>query len=117
MNSELINILMPYILSALGAILAYVGAYLGVKVKDLLDTKQKRFIVEQTVKYVEQVGKALGSDEKLALAKQKSIEWINTKGLSVSEIELDILIEAFVNDFFAHYYPEKEEELESVGSE
>lgn len=102
-TNELINALMPYIISAAATVLAAVGAYIGSKIKDQLDTKTKRDIVEATVKYVEQVGLALGSEEKLALAKKKAIEWIQSKGLHVSEIELDILIEAFVNDLFKYY--------------
>lgn len=103
MNSELINALMPYIISAAATILASIGAWLGMKVKGILDTKEKKDIVEATVKYVEQVGRTMGGQEKLDLAKQKALEWIQSKGLSVGEIELDILIEAFVNDFYGHY--------------
>lgn len=103
MNNELINALMPYIISAAATILAAAGAYVGAKFKDFLDTKQKRDIVEATVKYVEQVGKALGSKEKLELAKEKALNWLQSKGLSISDIELDILIEAFVNDFKKEY--------------
>ena len=101
-NLELLNAIMPFILSAVATVLASIGAYLGLKVKDLLDTKQKKEIVEKTIQYVEQVGKVLGSAEKKALAMQKASEWIETKGLKVSEVELDILIEAFVNDFYSH---------------
>lgn len=102
-TNELINALMPYIISASATILAAIGAWLGTKVKGWLDTKEKKQIVEATVKYVEQVGKALGSEEKLALAKEKALEWVQSKGLKVGEVELEILIEAFVNDFYGHY--------------
>lgn len=101
-NLELLNAIMPFILSAVATVLASIGAYLGLKVKDLLDTKQKKEIVEKTIQYVEQVGKVLGSAEKKALAMQKASEWIETKGIKVSEVELDILIESFVNDFYSH---------------
>lgn len=103
MNNELINAIMPYIISAAATILAAIGAWLGAKVKAVLDTKEKKDIVEATVKYVEQVGRSMGSNEKLTLAKEKALEWINAKGLKVGEVELDILIEAFVNDFYGHY--------------
>ncbi len=134
-TTELINALMPYILSALATILASIGAYLGLKVKDLLDTKQKKDIIEQTIKYVEQVGKLLGSEEKKKLAMEKAEEWLKTKGLEISTIELDILVEAFVNDFYGksglfqvtEYKPEvkevieepivEEDVIESIGSE
>jgi|GEM_PF-2712867 len=104
-TNELINALMPYIISAAATILAAVGAYLGAKVKEILDTKQKRDIVEATVKYVDQVAKNLGltSEEKKELAIERALEWVKTKGINISEIELDILIEAFVNDFSKNY--------------
>ena len=107
MNQELFNALLPYIVSALATILTAVGAWLGKKVGDYFDSKKHseviQDIVEKTVKYVEQVGKSLGSEEKFALAKEKAIQWANTQGLSVSEVELEILIEAFVNSFDKGY--------------
>lgn len=104
-TNELINAIMPYIISAAATILAAIGAYLGTKIKEILDTKQKRDIVEATVKYVDQVAKSMGltSEEKKELAIQKALEWVKTKGINISEIELDILIEAFVNDFSKNY--------------
>ena len=117
MNQELINALMPYLLSALGTILTAVAAWLGSKLGHYIDSKKNsaelRNIVSATVKYVEQVGKALGSAEKFELAKQKAVEWANSKGLQVSEVELEILIEAFVNEMYGHYT----EPREAVGSE
>ena len=101
--NALMNELMPSIISMAVTVLTVLGGYLGMKLKEILNTKQKRDIVEATVKYVEQVGKSLGSEEKLELAKKKALEWLNSKGLTVSEVELEILIEAFVNDFFGHY--------------
>lgn len=107
MNEQLINALLPYIISALGTVIAAVGAWIGSKIGNYIDQKNNaeliRVIIEKTVKYVEQVGAELQSQEKFDLAKQKAIEWANSKGLNVSEVELEILIEAFVNDFYSHY--------------
>ena len=117
MNQELINALMPYLLSALGTILTAVGAWLGSKLGRYIDTQREskliREIIAKTVQYVEQVGKTLGSEEKFDLAKQKAVEWAQSKGLQVSEVELEILIEAFVNELYGHYT----EPREAVGSE
>lgn len=100
---EIMLELQPHLITIAVTLLSAFTGWLGMKVKAFLDTKEKRLIVEATVKYVEQVGKTLGGDEKLALAKTKALEWMNTKGFSISEIELDILIESTVNDFFKHY--------------
>ena len=117
MNQELINALMPYLLSALGTILTAVGAWLGSKLGRYIDAQREskliREIIAKTVQYVEQVGKTLGSAEKFDLAKQKAVEWAQSKGLQVSEVELEILIEAFVNELYGHYT----EPREAVGSE
>lgn len=99
---ELLLELQPHIISIAVTLLSAFAGWLGIKVKAFLDTQEKRDIVEATVMYVEQVGHALGSHEKLELAKEKALEWINTKGFKVSEIELEILIESAVQNFYAH---------------
>lgn len=117
MNQELFNALLPYLLSALGAVITAVAAWLGSKLGSYIDSQKEskliREIISKTVQYVEQVGRSLGSEEKLALAKAKAIEWANSKGLNVSEVELEILIEAFVNEFYGKYL----DPMESVVSE
>lgn len=99
---ELLLELQPHIISIAVTLISALAGWLGLKVKAFLDTQEKRDIVEATVMYVEQVGKTLGGDEKLALAKERALEWINTKGFKVSEIELEILIESAVQNFYAH---------------
>jgi len=99
---ELLLELQPHIISIAVTLLSALAGWLGIKVKAFLDTKEKRDIVEATVMYVEQVGRSLGSHEKFELAKEKALEWINTKGFNVSDIELEILIEAAVQNFYAH---------------
>jgi len=102
---EILKELTPAILSIATVILTFIARWLGVKLAKILDTKEKREIVEATVKYVEQVAKSVGLDAegKKALAVAKASEWLADKGLPVSEVELDVLIEAAVNDFFGKY--------------
>ena len=95
--NELLLELQPHLISMAIALLTALGGWLGLKLKDLMNTKIKRDIVRETVNYVEQIGKALGSAEKLLLAKTKALEYVNSKGLKISEVELEILIESFVN--------------------
>ena len=68
---ELLLELQPHIISIAVTLLSAFAGWLGIKVKAFLDTKEKREIVEATVMYVEQVGRSLGSHEKLELAKKK----------------------------------------------
>lgn len=99
----MLEILQPYLLEIIAAILTSVAAFIGVKIKkvyeEYVNTKTKKEIVECTVKYVEQVFKELHGEEKLNKAKDKALEWLNEKGIKVSDTELEILIEASVNGF------------------
>ena len=100
---ELLDKLTPALLEIAGVLLSAFAAWLGIQVKAWLDTKQKRDIVEATVKYVEQVGKSVGSEEKFELAQEKALEWLAERGLKVGEVELGVLIESAVNEFFGKY--------------
>lgn len=102
---EILKELTPAIISIATVILTFVARWLGAKFAKILDTQAKRDVVEATVKYVEQVAKSVGLDAegKKALAVAKASEWLKQKGLPVSEVELDVMIEAAVNDFFGHY--------------
>lgn len=104
---EFFELLKPYIIEMLIAILTFVGTWLGNKIGKFIDAKQEadniRDIIASVVKYAEQKGKNLGSEEKLALAQKKAIEWASSKGIVISEIELEVMVEAFVNDFYKHY--------------
>ena len=64
-----------------------------------VDTKTKKEIVDSTVKYIEQIykGVMISNEDKLSKAKEKALEWLNSKGLKISDTELDILIESAVN--------------------
>lgn len=113
--NELFNALMPMIISAAGVILTALGSYLAVQVKKFLDTGEKRAMAEVTVKYVEQVGKLMGSEEKLKLAMDTMIENLNNAGIKFTELELRVLIESAVNGFKKEYTTTAP--VESIGSE
>lgn len=97
------EIIQPYLLEIIVAILTGVASFIGVKVKKLyeeyVNTKTKKDVVDSTVKYVEQVYKDIHGEEKLNKAKDKALEWLNEKGINISDTELEILIEASVNGF------------------
>ncbi len=93
----------PYILEIIVAILTGVASFIGMKLKKVyeehINTKTKKDVVDTTVKYVEQVYKDIHGEEKLEKAKEKALEWLNEKGINISDTELEILIEASVNGF------------------
>lgn len=92
-----------YIMEILATIITAVASYIGVQIKKAytryVDTKNKKEIVKSTVEYVEQIykGVMVSNEDKLNKAKEKSLEWLNSKGLKISDTELDILIESAVN--------------------
>lgn len=81
------------------AIISFLGTTIKLKYDKYIDTKEKKEIVKLTVQYVEQVFKELHGKEKLEKAKEKAVEWLNEKGIKISETELEILIESSVNEF------------------
>ena len=102
--NDLLNEIMPYVMIILTAI----AGYLATRIKAYIDSKidkdkqnQLLKFIKVTVDYVEQIGIKLKPEEKFELAKAKALIWINGKGLTVSEDELEILIEAFVHNLKA----------------
>lgn len=97
------EILQPYMLEIIVAILTGIASFIGIEIKKIyekyVNTKVKEDVVKLTVKYVEQVYKNIHGQEKLNKAKEKALDWLNEKNITVSEVELEILIEAVVNEF------------------
>lgn len=101
--TNIVKELTPAILQIAGVLLSAFATWLGLQAKKWLDTKQKREIAETSVKYVEQVGKALGSTEKLALAKETMIAMLAKVGITITDTEMTALIEAACSAFTTHY--------------
>ena len=109
-------------LSQYGYILAYtaltaIAGFLGAQIKKRIDRvtadEEKRKAVETCVKAVEQLYQDLSGTEKLEKAKENIITMLDIKGISISEIEMDMLIEACVAEFnLAFLQKAKEERME-----
>jgi hypothetical protein len=102
--NELMNQLMPYIMLILTAVAGYLATlikgYIDQKIDMDNQTKVMKF-VKTTVEYVEQIGINMDAEAKYKLAKSKIIIWMNQKGMTISEEELEVLIEAFVHNLTA----------------
>lgn len=91
------------LIQILATIITAVASFIGMSIKKAytkyVDTKTKKEIVDSTVKYIEQIykGVMISNEDKLSNAKEKALEWLNSKGLKISDTELDILIESAVN--------------------
>lgn len=98
------EIITTYLIPALFTILTGVVAWLGNKIKSLIEEKVQnekvKEIINDVVKYTEQTSKELTSTEKFNKAMEEASEWLNSKGITISEMELKIMIEAAVNAFY-----------------
>ena len=109
-------------LSQYGYILAYtaltaIAGFLGAQIKKRIDRvtadEEKRKAAETVVKAVEQMYQDLSGREKLEKAKENILVILQSKDIAISEVEMDMLIEACVAEFnLAFLQKAKEERLE-----
>lgn len=98
-----------YGMEILYTIVMAVATYIGVTVKKIYqkhvndNTKEK--IVRTVVKAVEQMYKDLDGEEKLEKAIENITEMLREKGLSVTELEVKMLIEAAVTEMKFNFAP------------
>lgn len=84
-------------------IITAVAGYIGIVVKNLykkfVDDKTKESVVKTCVKAVEQLYKNMGGEEKFDRAVCAASEMLTEKGINITTLELEMLIEATVNEF------------------
>ena len=80
-------------------IITYVATKLKKKFEEYINTDAKQKIVKMVVNATEQLYKNLDGEQKLIKAKENIIALIKEKGLSITELELDMMIEEVVNNF------------------
>lgn len=82
-------------------ILTGVVTWLGNKINKIYNEKIKnetiRNVINDCVKYVEQKSKTEKVQNKYLLAKEKALNILMSKGIDITDDEIDILIESFVN--------------------
>ena len=97
---SILNECLDIILPAIASVIAVLFGVLGAKLKSVYDTKIKtdtaKIIVDDVVKFVQQVYKDLDGPEKLQKALTEASTILNEKGISISDTELDMLIESAV---------------------
>lgn len=85
------------------SILTALAGYLGIVVKNIyqkyINDKTKQDVAKTCVKAVEQIYKDLHGEEKLQKALESASEMLANKGISISDLELRMLIEAAVAEF------------------
>ena len=98
MWQEIINALLPVILTGLTALISYLGVTIKSKIVAKVDTETKKNLLETTVKYVEQVYKDIHGAEKLEMAMNKAEALFKEKGIKIGKVELEMMIEEVVNN-------------------
>lgn len=100
---ELMLELQPLIINAVITVVGTVATYIGIKLKAIVEekvnTEEKKKIVETTCRYINQIYKDLDGVSKFEKAKEVILEQLNQKGLTITELELTVLIESTVNSF------------------
>ena len=113
MLSEFFN---EYGLQLMYLVVTAVAGYLGIVVKNLctkyINDKTKEAVAKNAVKFVEQVYKDLHGEEKLEEALNAASEMLMEKGITVSALELRVLVEAAVAEFNNAFHKEVSEEGE-----
>lgn len=100
MFAEFMN---TYGLQIMYAIITAVAGYIGIMVKNLvtkyLNDKIKKDVAKSAVQFVEQVYKDIHGEEKLKEALVAASEMLAEKGITVTDLELRVLIESAVAEF------------------
>ena len=97
------NFISEYGTTILYAILTAIGGYLGIWAKKLytkyVNDKTKQAVAKTVVQAVEQLYKDLRGEEKLEKALEAAADMLAERGITLTDLELRILIEAAVGEF------------------
>ena len=97
------EIVSAYLLPVIGAALAALAGFIGAQLKKIyqkhVDDKTKEAVVRTCVKAVEQLYHDLGGPEKMEKARAGIVQMLKEKGIAISELEMEMLIESVVSEF------------------
>ena len=94
--NQLIQILLPILATFLTGLFTYIGTRLKNAYEQKVNTETAKVVVENAVRFVEQVYKDLHGKEKLEKAVEQVSQILASKGINLSEAEINILIESAV---------------------
>ena len=107
-----LEFIQQYGMTILYAVLTGVSGFIGLRVKSIYtritadDTKKK--VVETVVKAVEQLYHDLDGEAKKEKAIEGIREMLEVKGITIADIEIEMLIEAAVSEFNKKWLSEEE---------
>lgn len=96
-QAEIINLAIAVIVALAGIITGKVTGFLNKK-GIIQQLENNREIVKIVVSAVEQMYDYLDGDEKLSMAKIEAVKLLNSKGIKMSDEELELIIESVVKE-------------------
>ena len=97
------EIFSAYVLPVIVAIATALAGFIGTQLKGIynkyVNDKTKEAVVRTCVKAAEQLYHDLSGPEKLKKAQEGAVEMLNEKGIPISELEMNLLIESAVAEF------------------
>lgn len=97
---SILNQCLDVILPAVASVIAILFGVLGARIKQIYNEKSQnetvKVVVDNVVKWVQQVYYELEGPEKLQKALTEASTILNEKGITISETELDMMIESAV---------------------
>ena len=94
--NQLIQILLPVLATFLTGLFTYIGTRLKNAYEQKVNTETAKVVVENAVRFVEQVYKDLHGKEKLEKAGEQVSQILASQGINLSDAEINMLIESAV---------------------
>ena len=94
--NQILQIVLPILATFLTGLFTYIGTRLKKVYEEKVNTETAKTVAEDAVRFVEQVYKDLHGKEKLEKATAQVAEVLQSKGITISEAEINMLIESAV---------------------
>ena len=95
-GNQLLDMLLPILATFLTGLFTYIGTRLKKVYEEKVNTETAKQVAEDAVRFVEQVYKDLHGKEKLDKAVEQVAQVLESKGITISEAEINMLIESAV---------------------
>lgn len=106
--NQFIQILLPILATFLTGLFTYIGNRLKKVYEEKVNNETAKAVVEDAVKFVEQVYTDLSGKEKLQKATEQVAEVLASKGIKISAAEINMLIESAVYGLNEGWFDKKE---------
>ena len=111
-NNEILNqfiqILLPILVTFLTGLFTYIGNRLKKVYEEKVNNETAKAVVEDAVRFVEQVYTDLNGKEKLQKATEQVAEVLASKGIKITSAEINMLIESAVYGLNEGWFDKKE---------